>query len=189
MPKRPDAARVRAALAAGDPPASAAYHDDDGWHAEQENWLAKWSVCLLPEGPQRRRQWDDRVKEHARLVAAGARAAASPPKPKRKRARKPAAPTVHEPVLAGPPRPKRRLPLSQPAYELAMGRYSLANEARRKLPRRSKDEDAERKRMARAAPSSRAIQNVVVEVGCKQAHARVRASVSPMCYIKPTRGL
>jgi hypothetical protein len=169
MPKRPDSARVRAAVAAGDPPASAAYPDDDGWHAEQERWLAKWSPRVLPMGPLRRQQWKNRVKEHARLVAAAECASSSPPKPKRKRARKPPAPTVHEPVLAGPPQRKRPLPLSQPAYELAMGRYSLANEARRKLPRRTKAEDAERKRNARAAPSSRAIQNVVVEVGRKQA--------------------
>ena len=70
MPKRPDSARVRAAVAAGDPPASAAYPDDDGWYAEQERWLAKWSPRVLPKGPLRRQQWKNRVKEHARLVAA-----------------------------------------------------------------------------------------------------------------------
>ena len=35
MPKRPDAARVRAAVAAGDPPTSARNPDDDMWHNEQ----------------------------------------------------------------------------------------------------------------------------------------------------------
>ena len=74
MPKRPESARVRAAVAAGDPPASADFPDDDEhWHAAQDHWLSKWSVRVLPEGPPRRRQWDDRVKEHARLVAEAAR--------------------------------------------------------------------------------------------------------------------
>ena len=47
MPKRPDTARMRAAVAAGDPPASAEYFLDDEWHAEQEQWLAKWSPRVL----------------------------------------------------------------------------------------------------------------------------------------------
>jgi hypothetical protein len=73
MPKRRlDEARVLAAVAANDPPASADHLDDDEWHAAQDKWLVKWSGSGLPDGPQRRRKWDDRVKEHARLVAAAA---------------------------------------------------------------------------------------------------------------------
>ena len=72
-------------------------------------------------------------------------------------------------MLAGPPQAKRVLPPSQAAYEHAMGRYAMARDARRKLPRRTKDEDASRKRAWRQAPYSRAVQNVVVEVGRKQA--------------------
>ena len=48
MPKRPEMARMRAAVAAGDPPASAGYANDDGWHAAQDDWLSKWrrsEVC------------------------------------------------------------------------------------------------------------------------------------------------
>ena len=44
MPKRLDSARARAAVAAGDPPLSVDYPDDDDWHAAQDEWLAKWSV-------------------------------------------------------------------------------------------------------------------------------------------------
>ena len=67
----------------------------------RHKWLVKWSGSGLPDGPQRRRKWDDRVKEHARLVAAAARAVASPASmPRRKGARKPPVPTPHEPMLA-----------------------------------------------------------------------------------------
>ena len=152
MPKRPDAKRVRAAVAAGDPPKSADYPDDDDWHDAQHEWLAKWSVRVLLDGPLRRRQWDDRVQEHKRLEAAAAKGGTQPPTPKRKYARRPAVPIAHKPVLAGPPRSKRPLPLSTPAYELAMGKYAVARDARRKLPRlrlRTKVQDAGRKRDAR----------------------------------------
>ena len=65
-------------------------------------WLVKWSGSVLPDGPQRRLKWKDRVKEHARLVAAAARAVASPASmPRRKGARKPPVPTSHELMLAG----------------------------------------------------------------------------------------
>ena len=101
MPKRLDEARVLAAVAADDPPASADYRDDDEWHAAQDMWLVKWSGSVLPDGPQRRRKWDDRVKEHARLVAAAARAVASPASmPRRKGARKPPVPKAQELMLA-----------------------------------------------------------------------------------------
>ena len=73
MPKRADQARVRAAVAAGDPPVSSDHPEDGAWHDAQRDWIAKWSGRLLPEdGPQRRRQWDKRKEEHARLVAAAA---------------------------------------------------------------------------------------------------------------------
>ena len=145
MPKRPEQARVRAAVAAGDPPASCEHPDDGEWQRAQQDWLAKWSVRLLPDGPQRRRQWSNRKEEHARLVQTAARDM-PPQKPKRTRARKPAKPIEREPVLAGPPQAKRVLPMSQPAYELAMGRYAVARDARRKLPRRTKAENAKRMR-------------------------------------------
>ena len=103
MPKRRlDEARVLAAVAANDPPASADHLDDDEWHAAQDKWLVKWSGSVLPDGPQRRLKWKDRVKEHARLVASAARAVASPASmPRRKGARKPPEPTPHELMLAG----------------------------------------------------------------------------------------
>lgn len=127
MPKRLHPARVSAAVAAGDPPASAQYAHDDAWHDAQNIWLAKWSVRLLPEGPQRRRQWTKRKEEHARLVAASSKVAALTKKRVYARG-KPKPPVVHEAVLAGPPRDKRPLPLSQPAYELAMGKYAIATQ-------------------------------------------------------------
>ena len=160
MPKRPDAARVRAAVAAGDPPASAQYMYDENWHSAQSEWLAKWSVRLLPEGPQRRRQWVDRVKEHARLVATAAKAAFIQAPAKRKRARKPMPPAEREPVLAGPPRAKRVLPPSQPAYELAMGRYAMARDERRKQPRRTQTQNAKRMRDYRELTAMMASSNL-----------------------------
>ena len=106
MPRRLDEARVLAAVAADDPPASADHRDDDEWHAAQDKWLVKWSGSVLPDGPQRRRKWDDRVKEHARLVAAAARAVALPASmPRRKGARKAPVPTPQELMLAGPEEP------------------------------------------------------------------------------------
>ena len=57
-------------------------------------------------------------------------------------------------MLAGPPQAKRVLPTSQPAHELAMGRYAMARDARHKLPRRTKDDNASRIRAWRQAPSS-----------------------------------
>ena len=69
MPKRLDPARARAAAEAGDPPKSARYHADADWHAAQDEWVAKWSMRQLPIGPRRRRQWNRRKDEHARLVA------------------------------------------------------------------------------------------------------------------------
>jgi hypothetical protein len=51
MPKRRlDEARVLAAVAANDPPASADHLDDDEWHAAQDKWLVKWSGSVLFDG-------------------------------------------------------------------------------------------------------------------------------------------
>jgi hypothetical protein len=74
-----------------------------------------------------RRQWTKRKEEHARLVAASSKVAALTKKRVYARG-KPKPPVVHEAVLAGPPRDKRPLPLSQPAYELAMGKYAIATQ-------------------------------------------------------------
>ena len=172
---------------------SADYPDDDDWHDAQNEWLSKWSVRVLLDGPLRRWQWDDRVQEHKRLMAAAAKGGAEPPTPKRKYARKPAVPIAHEPVLAGPPRRKRPLPLSKPAYELAMGKYGIARDNRRKLPRRSKTEDADRKRDAReltAQPGSRtcrAWKPGQTASPCVR-YACVRASLSPMRNLDPPEG-
>jgi hypothetical protein len=171
MPKRLHPARVSAAVAAGDPPASAQYAHDDAWHDAQNIWLAKWSVRLLPEGPQRRRQWTKRKEEHARLVAASSKVAALTKKRVYARG-KPKPPVVHEAVLAGPPRDKRPLPLSQPAYELAMGKYAIARDSRRKLPRRSKEEDAGRKASERALTAQLAATSLE---GSAEAEKRLRS--------------
>ena len=57
-------------------------------------------------------------------------------------------------VHAGPSRLKRQKPPpeggNQQAYELAMGMYGIARDTRSKMSRRTKSEDAERKRDARA---------------------------------------
>jgi hypothetical protein len=51
MPKRRfDEARVLAAVAANDPPASADHLDVDEWHAAQDKWLVKWSGSVLFDG-------------------------------------------------------------------------------------------------------------------------------------------
>ena len=39
---------IRAAVEAGPPPHSVNYETDKQWHAEQNRWLAKWTVsCVL----------------------------------------------------------------------------------------------------------------------------------------------
>lgn len=48
--RRLDEARVLAAVAANDPPASADHLDDDEWHAAQDKWLVKWSGSVLFDG-------------------------------------------------------------------------------------------------------------------------------------------
>jgi hypothetical protein len=42
--------RLRRALVANDPPASADHLDDDEWHAAQDMWLVKWSGSVLFDG-------------------------------------------------------------------------------------------------------------------------------------------
>ena len=138
------------AVAAGDPPVSAKHPADEEWLAAQQNWLASWDAPALPDGPGRRRQWDKR-KEHARLVAAAA-AASQMPAPKRAR---PPAPSGRHRVHAGPPKLRKPPPPTnadqeaREAYELQMGMYGIARDARRKLPRRTKAEDAKRKKRER----------------------------------------
>ena len=126
MPKRLDEARVLAAVAADDPPASADHRDDDEWHAAQDMWLVKWSGSVLPDGPQRRLKWNDRVKEHARLVAAAARAVALPASmPRRKGARKAPVPTPHEPMQPAN-MPERASPARPPEDREDLGLPPLA---------------------------------------------------------------
>ena len=126
MPKRLDEARVLAAVAANDPPASTDHLDDDEWHAAQDMWLVKWSGSVLPDGPQRRLKWNDRVKEHARLVAAAARAVALPASmPRRKGARKAPVPTPHEPMQPAN-MPERASPARPPEDREDLGLPPLA---------------------------------------------------------------
>ena len=84
------------AVAAGDPPVSGNHPADEEWLAAQQNWLASWDAPVLPDGPRRRRQWDQRKEQHARLVAAAV-AASQMPAPKRARpaAAAPAPPGRH----------------------------------------------------------------------------------------------
>ena len=143
------------AVAAGDPPVSAKHPADEEWLAAQQNWLASWDAPLLPDGPRRRRQWDKRKEQHARLVAAAA-AASQKPAPKRARPAAAApAPSGRHRVHAGPPKLQKPPPPTnadqeaREAYELQMGMYGIARDARRKLPRRTKAEDAKRKKRER----------------------------------------
>ena len=149
---------IRAAVEAGPPPHSVNYETDKKWHAAQNCWLAKWTERRLPDsgdsGSSRRDQWRDRKQQHARLL----RAAEKEPSASLKRQRKAAAATpalTHSGrVHAGPSRLKRPKPPpeggNQQAYELAMGMYGIARDTRSKMSRRTKSEDAERKRDARA---------------------------------------
>ena len=118
--------------------------------------LAKWTERRLPDsgdsGSSRRDQWGDRKQQHARLLRAEKEPSSSL-KRQRKAAATPAV-THSDRVHAGPPRLKRPKPPpeggDQQAYELAMGMYGIARDTRRKMSRRTKSEDAERKRDARA---------------------------------------
>ena len=120
--------------------------------------LAKWTERRLPpdsgdSGSSRRDQWRDRKQQHARLLRAAEKEPSASLKRQRKAAATPAL-THSGRVHAGPPRLKRPKPPpeggDQQAYELAMGMYGIARDTRRKMSRRTKSEDAERKRDARA---------------------------------------
>ena len=145
-------------MEAGPPPHSVNYETDKKWHAEQNRWLAKWTERRLPpdsgdSGSSRRDQWRDRKQQHARLLRAAEKEPSASLKRQRKAAATPAV-THSDRVHAGPPRLKRPKPPpeggDQQAYELAMGMYGIARDTRRKMSRRTKSEDAERKRDARA---------------------------------------
>ena len=161
MPKRPAEARLRAAVAAGDPPASAEYASDAKWHRAQDEWLARWSDRALPEGAGRRRQWCKRREEHARLVAAAAKLGSRAP------SQQPCASEDARPRLK---RPRRQHYDTATEYAFALRMHQLAKAAKRKEPRRTKAQDASRKRAHRAAyrPGERAIRmDVEVAVGRK----------------------
>ena len=70
MPKRLSDAELDAALAAGEPPRSQEYIDDDVWHEKQNEWLERWqpgrALPPPPEEKHRRTEWDKLTKQHAR---------------------------------------------------------------------------------------------------------------------------
>ena len=74
MPKRVQPEECAAALAAGDPPRSEDYpDDDDAWHDAQNDWFERWQPgnVLPPPGDKKRRTaWKDLTKKHARHVEA-----------------------------------------------------------------------------------------------------------------------
>ena len=149
---------IRAAVEVGPPPHSVNHETDKKWHAEQNRWLAKWTERRLPpdsgdSGSSRRDQWRDRKQQHARLLRAAEKEPSASLKRQRKAAATPAV-THSGRVHAGPSRLKRPKPPpeggNQQAYELAMGMYGIARDTRSKMSRRTKSEDAERKRDARA---------------------------------------
>ena len=156
MPKRLRPGQLQAAVDAGDPPQSADHPTDELWHAAQAKWLAAWGGAPLPEGKQRRKQWSKRKELHVERVAAAAKAAE---RPSRERQPKPPAELgllgQSTRTIAGPPQLEKPKPppLSgdQQTYELEMGEYGIARDARRKLPRRTTEQNAERMRGARAA--------------------------------------
>ena len=70
MPKRLTDAEMDAAVAAGRPPESAAFADDD-WEREQNDWLERWQPGeRLPErsepGGKRRKKWQSLTQTHGR---------------------------------------------------------------------------------------------------------------------------
>ena len=86
MPKRVQPEECVAALAAGDPPRSEHYPDDDSaWHAAQNDWIERWKPGTLlppPNDKKRRKDWKDLKNKHARhLEAAQALPAAVPAAP------------------------------------------------------------------------------------------------------------
>lgn len=75
MPKRLQPDERAAALAAGAPPHSEDYpDDDDSWHAAQDDWLDRWQpgVRLPVVGDKKRRtEWNAHTKKHNRHFVAG----------------------------------------------------------------------------------------------------------------------
>ena len=88
MPKRLTDAEMDAAVAAGRPPESAAFADDD-WEREQNDWLERWQPGeRLPErsepGGKRRKKWQSLTQTHGRhFNAAQARGDPQPDVPLR----------------------------------------------------------------------------------------------------------
>lgn len=73
MPKRVRDYEVAAAKAAGDPPSSDDYPDQDEWERQQDDWLERWQpgASLPPAGEKKRRtKWGQLTKKHARHAAA-----------------------------------------------------------------------------------------------------------------------
>ena len=71
MPKKYSDEEKAAAIAAGEPPASEDYANDDDWAAAQDMWLAKWtSVDPLPPRTsiRRREEWKNRRRKHDRCM-------------------------------------------------------------------------------------------------------------------------
>ena len=80
MPKRRTAEQYAAAAAAGPPPSAAEFPQDDAWWDAQDAWIAKDPVgaaeTLAPRGePQRRKDWQRVIKQHAALIKAAPAAA------------------------------------------------------------------------------------------------------------------
>ena len=152
--------RVAAAVKAGNPPDSSDYADDGAWLDAQDKWITDFDYAPWPlRGDSRRRDsWKDATKRYWRAKPPIAMPAGSPATPRRSR-------QTSEPqlgssrVLAGPldvPRPSPQAGESQEDYELAMGEYALARNERRKLPRRTRDENAERMKESRKATAEAA---------------------------------
>ena len=87
MPKRLRDEQGAAAHAAGAPPRSDDYPDDDSWERAQDEWLQRWQPgAALParSDKKRRTEWDKLTKQHARHASkpgAGPDAAAPAPAP------------------------------------------------------------------------------------------------------------
>ena len=71
MPKRRPACQLAAAITAGPPPQAKDFPDDEEWHHEQENWIAKQPTGVaevLPNSSYARRMCggpsDEAVSNH-----------------------------------------------------------------------------------------------------------------------------
>ena len=70
MPKRRPACQLAAAITAGPPPQAKDFPDDEEWHHEQENWIAKQPTGVAEVLPKRgdaarRKAWQRITKQHA----------------------------------------------------------------------------------------------------------------------------